>query len=147
MLKENLRLNPPIHNLATRECVKDTVLDGYFVEKGTQVSIAIQAVNTHEAIWEDAHLFKPERFLNREPEKTEAYNWLSFSVGARGCIGNKFSLIEQKCLIAQLLLNYDIKPEHGPPTKNHSLPLSNSSISFLLKQPQPYTLNFKALHA
>ena len=144
VIQENLRLNPSLYNLATRECVQDTVLDGYFVPKGTQVSVAIQAVNTHGEIWEDAHSFKPERFLNKEPRKEDAYNCLSFSVGARACIGNKFSLIEQKCLLAQLLVNYVIQPSQGEPKRDRHMPLSNSTISFLFKQPEPYTLRFTA---
>ncbi|KAL8777119.1 MAG: hypothetical protein Q9213_008000 [Squamulea squamosa] len=61
---EILRLYPPIP-LTMRVATHDTSIMGTFIPKGTTIILAPWATNASIAIWgEDAHLFKPERWLN-----------------------------------------------------------------------------------
>ncbi|KIM74190.1 hypothetical protein PILCRDRAFT_828484 [Piloderma croceum F 1598] len=57
---------------------------------------------------EDAAEFKPERFID-----TDTYRWprdafLTFSAGARGCIGSRFAMTESVCILALLVRQYEI---------------------------------------
>ncbi|KAL8767275.1 MAG: hypothetical protein Q9209_006201 [Squamulea sp. 1 TL-2023] len=61
---EILRLYPPIP-LTMRVATHDTSITGTFIPKGTTIILAPWATNTSIATWgEDAHLFKPERWLD-----------------------------------------------------------------------------------
>lgn len=138
VLKENLRMHPPIHNLFTRGAAEDTSLGGYAVPAGTPVSIAISAVNRHPVSWESPNDFRPERFIEDENRKFKLFSWMPFSVGPRRCIGEKFSLIEQKCLIAKVLLEYEIVQSKD----SEEVQLSRSTLSFMLKEPTKFHVRF-----
>ena len=143
VLKENLRIHPPVHNLFTRLSAKDTVLGDYVVPSDTLMSIAISSINRHPDSWYDPDEFIPERFLTKEKRKHKLFSWMPFSVGPRRCIGDKFSIMEQKCLIGKLLLQYDIAPHEGQPTGNVELPLSTTSFAFFFKQPAPFSVRLQ----
>ncbi|CAG8846939.1 1299_t:CDS:2, partial [Gigaspora margarita] len=49
-------------------------------------------------IWNDADKFIPERFIN--PTKETKNSWIPFSIGPRNCLGQNFSMMEQKVVIA-----------------------------------------------
>lgn len=143
VLKENLRINPPVHNLFTREAAEETALGDYIVPPKTIISIAISSINRHPDSWTDPDEFIPERFLTKEKRKHKLFSWMPFSIGPRRCIGDKFSIMEQKCLIGKLLLAYDIAPKDGQPTGKTELPLSTTSFAFFFKQPAAFSVDLK----
>jgi cytochrome P450 len=51
-------------------------------------------------VYENPEEFIPERWEN---QKTVGYSYLPFSLGSRICVGNNFSLNEQKMFLATLL--------------------------------------------
>ncbi|CAB4378828.1 unnamed protein product [Rhizophagus irregularis] len=55
--------------------------------------------------WENPKQYNPERFLNNE--KRHPFAWIPFSAGPRNCLGQNFSLMEQKVIISMLLLKYN----------------------------------------
>ncbi|KZV72136.1 cytochrome P450 [Peniophora sp. CONT] len=89
-----------------------------FVPKGTTVYCNVAAVNTDPAIWgADAKKWNPERWLNPLPTSViDAHipgiysNMLTFAGGARSCIGFKFSQLEMKVLLSQLLPPFRFQP-------------------------------------
>ncbi|OSD00375.1 cytochrome P450 [Trametes coccinea BRFM310] len=127
VVRETLRVTAPAP-LRLREARADTVLplskpiqgkDGSMLEsipvpKGTLVFVAVQASNVCEDLWgPDAREWRPERWLEPLPETvTEAkipgiYSHLmTFWGGGRSCIGFKFSQLEIKTVLAELLSTF-----------------------------------------
>ncbi|KAM5545857.1 hypothetical protein V8D89_000895 [Ganoderma adspersum] len=122
--RETLRLYAPI-SYAPRVAVKDTVIplatpirgrDGTImnqlvVAKGTSMILHYQAANNAPELWgDDAHEWKPERWLSPLPKAVEdahipgVYsNLMTFAAGSRACIGFMFSQVETKVVLATLL--------------------------------------------
>ncbi|KAI0823770.1 cytochrome P450 [Trametes gibbosa] len=133
--RETLRLHSPITTVF-RETRKDAVLplsepivgvDGskiseILVPKDTTVIVGLLSSNRNKAIWgEDALEWKPERWLSSLPETvTEAKipgiysNLMTFLGGGRACIGFKFSQLEMKVVLCQLLTKFTLAPSNKP---------------------------------
>lgn len=105
---EILRLYPPAP-LTMRVAVRDTSIAETQIPKGTTIIIAPWAVNTSIELWgEDAHVFRPERWLSPQVERQQQkftgpetpYAFLTFLHGPRSCIGQSFARAELACLVA-----------------------------------------------
>jgi len=137
VINESLRLNPPVYNAPTRQVEKDTELDGYLIPKNTIVSIHIGAINRNPLVWPNPTEFDPGRFLGNQ--RARGINYLPFSAGPRRCIGDRFSLMEQKTLLLQVLTRYRILPHHNEGA------ISNSSMPLLFRIPETAFVNLELL--
>ncbi|EIW61094.1 cytochrome P450 [Trametes versicolor FP-101664 SS1] len=139
--RETLRLHSPVTTVF-RETRSDAVLplsepitgiDGskineIHVPKDTTVVVGVLSSNRNKAIWgEDALEWKPERWLDQLPESvTEAKipgiysNLMTFLGGGRACIGFKFSQLEMKVVLCQLLTKFTFAPSAKPVVWNLS---------------------------
>lgn len=69
--------------------------------------INIYAIHHDAAVFPEPEKFKPERWINNE---ADIKNLLAFGHGLRTCIGNKFSIAEQKIFLIRLLQKYALEP-------------------------------------
>ncbi|KAH8100150.1 cytochrome P450 [Cristinia sonorae] len=128
--RETLRLHAPVPFMS-RVARKDAILplhtpirgkDGQMIDEiaipnGTLIYLDILGSNRDPLIWgEDAHEWKPERWLSPLPESVlEAripgiYSHLmTFLAGGRACIGFKFSQLEMKVVLAMLVMNFSFE--------------------------------------
>ncbi|KAI9063772.1 cytochrome P450 [Trametes sanguinea] len=91
-----------------------TLMTEIVVPRGTNIIVAIMASNRNKALWgEDAHEFKPERWLKPLPEALEKAgipgvysNLMTFLGGGRSCIGFTFSQLEMKVVLSELLAHF-----------------------------------------
>ncbi|KAL0569614.1 hypothetical protein V5O48_012340, partial [Marasmius crinis-equi] len=67
--------------------------------------------------WRDPYEFRPERFLGDWDRDA----FVPFSVGARSCIGRRFSEIENVAVLSVLVKNYKISVTEEPQFKSESL--------------------------
>ncbi|KAG2003363.1 cytochrome P450 [Coprinopsis cinerea AmutBmut pab1-1] len=126
--RETLRLYPPVSTLM-RECRADSVLplskpvrglDGsemteVLVPKDTRIYLSIFSCNRSPELWgPDVFEWKPDRWLSPLPESlTQAkipgiYSHLmTFLGGGRACIGFKFSQLEMKVVLCELLEHFE----------------------------------------
>lgn len=76
-----------------RVAMVDDNFKDYSFPKGTVIIPYFFGLHRDERLWEDALLFKPERFIeNKKLSKSKKY--FPFGAGPRMCIGNNFALAE-----------------------------------------------------
>ncbi|CAE7460748.1 CYP97B3 [Symbiodinium sp. CCMP2592] len=132
VINEGLRIRPPLFNLYTRQAAHDTELDGVFIPGGTHISLHIAAINKHPEVWGEAEDFNPERFL--QEKQPRVFHNLPFGAGPRRCIGDKFSLMEQKSLLMKLLTQYKVLPHED--TVDGEENFTSSMLGMLFLQPE-----------
>jgi cytochrome P450 len=114
VIEEGLRMFPsaPIGFVRTVPEGGDTV-SGEFIPGGTTVSVCMWAATKSDRNFQDPYEFRPERWLDRENNKTDKLGASNpFSLGPRGCIGRNLSYMEMRLIIAKLLWHNDVEM-HG----------------------------------
>jgi len=105
---ETLRLHHSVP-LMHRRSIEDVVVAGQAFPKGTTFMIPIRAFNVSPTFWKsDPSVFDPERWLD-DPALGGAKDrnaFMTFSAGARICIGQRFARAELKHLLAGLVAEY-----------------------------------------
>jgi cytochrome P450 len=109
-IKEAMRLYPAAKFVPTREAIRDCRIGDYNVPAGTHIAVNIYGLQMSEDVYGDPENFRPERWLPSEQAKKKIPStaWIPFSSGSRVCIGNNFSLYEQRVFLVELLKNYKI---------------------------------------
>jgi cytochrome P450 len=106
VILETLRLYPSVPK-DIKLCVNDDVLPNgkYTIRGGSMVVYLPYTMGRNENIWKDAHLFKPERFMNYNPS---AYKYPVFQAGPRICLGKQMALIEIKTIAILIYQHLDL---------------------------------------
>ncbi|HUE98108.1 MAG TPA: cytochrome P450 [Anaerolineales bacterium] len=100
VIKESLRLYPPIH-IGNRRVVEEMEFDEGTVPSGERMFYSIYLTHRDPAIWKNAEEFCPERFA--QGRKTPPFSYVPFGGGPRACIGAAFGQAEARAVIARLL--------------------------------------------
>jgi len=109
VIKEGMRLYPPLATLPSRMMSdKSETLLGYNIPSGTLVNVCVFSVHHDEKYWPNPFEFRPERFSHEESANRPSYAYLPFGLGVRTCLGNNFSLQEQRIFISLLLEKYEL---------------------------------------
>ena len=130
--------------------VCDTHLGGYEVPSGTMVSIAISSINRDPSIWDEPTVFNPDRFLKTKSDghqtciNPSAFKWIPFSAGERRCLGDRFSLLEQKAFLMQLLTRYELLGD-GKAEKDEDIARAKGNLEILFNQPKSIKLRLGKL--
>ncbi|XP_027120728.1 tabersonine/lochnericine 19-hydroxylase-like [Coffea arabica] len=114
VIKETLRLHPPVPLLAPRESRKASKIMGYDIAAGTQVIINAWAMGRDPKLWEDAESFWPERFLNSSVDiKGQHFQFIPFGAGRRSCPGAAFAMVTAELALANLVFSFDFELAGG----------------------------------
>lgn len=108
VLKEAMRLYPPVWTLNLREATEDTTIGEYAVPKGSMVFIAPYVMHRQERYWENPTAFIPERFAPENEAEIPRYIYMPFGAGARVCIGNSFAMMEAHLILATIAQQYKL---------------------------------------
>ncbi|DBA69441.1 TPA: hypothetical protein ACH3X2_012787 [Trebouxia sp. C0005] len=86
-------------------------LGGFYIPKGTPVSINVWAMQRDERYWQEAQAFKPERWLSSKTggDRTGGMAYMPFGLGPRMCIGIKLALEEAIIALVRLYQTYTFK--------------------------------------
>ncbi|CVL03089.1 related to cytochrome P450 monooxygenase [Fusarium proliferatum] len=122
-LKESQRFNSPDLTTFQRAAIADMTLpDGTFVPKGTKLEINTCSIHKDHELYENPEEFDGLRFhkWRKAPGKEKKYMYsssgtddLSWGFGRHACPGRYLSAINIKLIMAELLMNYDIKLPDG----------------------------------
>ncbi len=118
IIKEAMRLYPAAWTVS-REVYAPTTLGGYPLRKKQVVFVNVYGMHHDPRFFPDPEQFDPERFRPENEKTIPKYAYLPFSGGPRICIGNAFSLMESRLLLATLAQkfslslapNFDVVPE------------------------------------
>lgn len=100
VIKESLRLYPPIH-IGNRRMAEEMDFDGHKVPKGERLFYSIYLTQRDPFVWDDAEKFCPQRFS--QGNKIPSMSYIPFGAGPRVCIGAGFGQTEARIVMAQLL--------------------------------------------
>lgn len=117
VIKESLRLYPPIH-IGNRRVAEDMQFNEGSVPAGERMFYSIYLSHRDPTIWENADTFCPERFAHGR--KTPPFAYVPFGGGPRACIGAAFGQAEARVVLARLLqthtfefMNHKIRAHMG----------------------------------
>jgi cytochrome P450 len=100
VIKESLRLYPPIH-IGNRRVAQRLEFSEGSIPPGERMFYSIYLTHRDPAIWENAEEFCPARFAHGR--KTPPFSYVPFGGGPRACIGAAFGQAEARIVMARLL--------------------------------------------
>ncbi|KAK3374752.1 cytochrome P450 [Podospora didyma] len=127
VMRESQRLNPPFIDAFRRYTLKPiTLQNGDYIPEGSYIETANTAILNDPELYPNPDTFDPHRFSNlrNNPDlpdplgfkSRELYQFvsvtkenMSFGFGRHACPGRFFAANEIKMIMAQILLQYDIK--------------------------------------
>uniref|UniRef100_A0A5B6YTT0 Cytochrome P450 76A2-like n=1 Tax=Davidia involucrata TaxID=16924 RepID=A0A5B6YTT0_DAVIN len=108
VLKETLRLHPPVPLLIPRKAIRETDFMGYQIPKETQVFVNAWAMGRDPECWDDPLSFKPERFLGSKIDyKGQHFELIPFGAGRRMCVGVPLAHRMLHLVLGSLLQEFD----------------------------------------
>ena len=110
---EIFRYRPPGRS-TMRVAVRDTMLVGMPIPKGTTIMLSPELTNRDKSLWgEDADEFNPDRWMGpgraNTGGATSNYAMLTFLHGPRSCVGQGFAKSELACLLATVVGRFHIE--------------------------------------
>ncbi len=107
VIKESLRLYPPIH-IGNRRVAEEMEFTEGKVPAGERMFYSIYLTHRDPTIWENAEDFCPDRFSHGR--KTPPFAYVPFGGGPRACIGAAFGQAEARIVMTRLLQTFSFEP-------------------------------------
>lgn len=109
VVREALRLYPPVWALFGRVAIQDVDVGGYTLPRGSEVFMFPWEIQRDPRFFENPLDFDPQRFLPGRIENIPPYGWLPFGAGPHICIGQSLALAEMKLILSTVLQRYRLK--------------------------------------
>ena len=116
VILESLRMYPSVIG-SDRICAKPFELPPrvpgakpYVVQRGDIVWIPIYGIQHDPQYYPEPKKFDPDRFYDDPKQMSNSLSFLSFGLGPRMCIGNRFALLETKVLLFYIFAKCDLAP-------------------------------------
>ena len=147
VIKETLRMHPPIHMFPRLASESDVMPTGHRVEKGDLILLSTWAMGRNPRVWEDPEAFDPDRFADARlerlarsqagPDATDDeieravtmlksgrdFIYTPFGAGPRSCIGGLFSLLTVTTIVASCVRKFDFSPDEESLPRDAPIPL------------------------
>lgn len=122
VVKETLRLHPPVPLLLPRRAGATLEVGGYTVQEGSQILVNVWAIGRDPVTWKDPNTFNPERFIGSNHTHTDMrgqhFELIPFGGGRRICPGLPFALRTLHLLLGSLVHSFDWELELGVTHEN-----------------------------
>eukprot|EP00736_Rhodelphis_marinus_P014492 Rmarinus@m.16684 len=117
VFSESLRLYPPVPKDPKFAVSADTLPSGIKVPAGSLVTYQAFVMGRMDSLWENAHSFTPERWLNDDGSLSPPpsnFKFTAFQAGKRICLGRLMAYTEAKTLLSLIFREFDLKvvPNH-----------------------------------
>ncbi|XP_002522900.2 premnaspirodiene oxygenase [Ricinus communis] len=114
VIKETLRLHPPLPLLLPRENKQSCAIGGYQIPAKARMIVNAYAIGRDPKTWRDADKFIPERFLDAAVDFIGMdFEYIPFGGGRRICPGMNLGMANMQLPLAQLLYHFDWKLPDG----------------------------------
>ncbi|KAF3437755.1 hypothetical protein FNV43_RR20511 [Rhamnella rubrinervis] len=108
VIKETLRLYPPVPLLLPRESTQNVSIKGYDIAAETMVITNAWAIGRDPKLWDKPEEFQPERFLDSGIDvKGQSFGFIPFGSGRRGCPGTLFAMVIDELSLANVVHKFD----------------------------------------
>jgi cytochrome P450 len=122
VIKETLRIRPVLP-VVGRILKAPMTIKGYELPEGAMVAPCIYLTHRRADVYPDPHEFRPERFLEVQPD---TYAWLPFGGSIRRCLGASFALFEMRVVIPAVLRRMRLRSAAAGPE-----PIRRRAITFV----------------
>ncbi|XP_020230726.1 cytochrome P450 71D8-like [Cajanus cajan] len=114
VIRESMRLHPPLPLLLPRECMEACKINGYDFPRKTKVIVNVWAIGRDVEHWHDAERFIPERFYGTCVDfKGTDFEYIPFGAGRRMCPGISFGIASVELALANLLYHFNWQLPQG----------------------------------
>lgn len=96
----------------------------FTLQPGMNIWIPAAAIHKDPKYYENPYVFDPDRYYEKKVNLNDTMN-LGFGIGPRGCIGNRFAILETKVLFFHVLSKFNLKAN-----KKTCSPLEYSKSNF-----------------
>lgn len=125
VLKEVLRMAPPVVRSGSRKVLESCEFDGYLIPQGWDVFYQIQETHQDQKVYAQPKRFDPKRFVpERAENKQKVFSHIPFGGGIRECLGKEFARLEMKVFAALLIREYQWELLPGQNLERVVLPFS-----------------------
>ncbi|CAI9292227.1 unnamed protein product [Lactuca saligna] len=112
VIKETLRLHPPIPLLVPHQAIQEVQVNSFIVPKNAQILCNVWAMGRDHNIWLDSEKFMPERFLEVKIDyKGQDYEFIPFGAGRRICPGLNIAHRMLHIMLGSLIHKFEWKLE------------------------------------
>ncbi|KAJ4777020.1 Cytochrome P450 family protein [Rhynchospora pubera] len=116
VIKETLRLHPPVPLLVPHCPSSPCTIGGYLIPEGTRVFINVWAIQRDPSKWTDPLEFKPERYLQQGLQRDfggKDFDYFPFGSGRRICVGIAMAERMVGYFLATIVHSFDWKLPEG----------------------------------
>uniref|UniRef100_A0A8C8RJ50 Uncharacterized protein n=1 Tax=Pelusios castaneus TaxID=367368 RepID=A0A8C8RJ50_9SAUR len=113
VIHEILRYSTTVAVGVPRQCIKDTTLQGFPIEKGTLIIPNLNSVLVDPEQWETPRKFNPNHFLDKDGNFMNKEAFIPFSAGHRVCLGEQLARTELFIFISNLLRAFTFRLPEG----------------------------------
>jgi cytochrome P450 len=108
-VKEVLRVRPVL-SITSRKTLQPWQVGDYTLPPGVYISPCLYLAHRRPELWPDPTTFRPERFLEGQPEP---YSWVPFGGGTRRCLGASFATIEMREVLRAVASRFMLTPDRA----------------------------------
>ena len=91
-----------------RVALEDDEIHGYFIPKGSVLSVAQYFIFRHPDFWDKPEQFDPDRFLPERVSQRPKFAYFPFGGGQHVCIGKNFALMESTTILAAVAQRFHV---------------------------------------
>ncbi|KAM0050280.1 putative geraniol 8-hydroxylase [Helianthus debilis subsp. tardiflorus] len=114
IVKETLRLHPPVTFLVPHKAKTDVEIQGYMVRKDSQVLCNLWVMGQDPNVWSNPQRFDPERFLETGIDyKGHDFELIPFGAGRRICPGLPLAHRLLHVMLGSLIYKFEWKIDGG----------------------------------
>nr|ARQ79447.1 flavonoid 3',5'-hydroxylase [Nelumbo nucifera] len=115
--KETFRKHPSTPLNLPRVAIEACEVNGYYIPKGTRLSVNIWGIGRDPVVWENPLSFTPERFLSGRNAKIDPrgndFELIPFGAGRRICAGTRMGIVLVEYILGTLVHSFDWRMPDG----------------------------------